>query len=844
MHFLRIGKTGEIRLLVGVTLTLLVATTIKSFIETQNLFQVAVAVATIILISLLYSKGTALSLPAWRVATIGYVITNILSFSCSLTPFCSFYLSVLGKTLFIFFLIATLYLIQRKVISTRRVSDVFTVTIIATWLLLLLVSTARAVFLSPVNSTLVYLFVIALNIFLFVYAMQVRELSNRLKRATSQVFLSLIFLTAMVELVTFVASGSALSIRLQPAKTPLYVMIVLSGIATFYFLKSQLKPKLEIATPTGRSKWIYWVAIAIICMGFLGFSLFHLGKFMSVDEPKWLNTRVPQLYESIGEGEWEDTYINDKPGVLPALLAGTTNFFIDKADYTPAEFENYLFLWRLPIVIFNCALLFFIALFSRRLLGYKKSLLLTGLIALNPLIIGISQIVNPDSTLWSTGLLAFIVFLLYLRTNGQKYIWLTGIFLGLALISKFPSSILYIVFLLAILWQYFTEGENVSHLFQRIWDLGKVIIISITAYTVLFPATWGNTDILLRGTLGANAIKPARGFLLLLIFILFLDTLILKRRLTKMLVSKLKFVDVLPKVLAIGILAFVFILIVNLFSGYPLFDPQAFRDVFVAREGPFVQTFLFSSYSILLTTTIPILIGLAIYYIYIAIGRKIKDKTSNLFALMATIFIIIFISGVSVKGLIATPRYQILLVPMYASIATIAYLEIFKGKLVKIAIPILLLIAFLVLFSVTPFYLQYTNILNIHDTVMTYAWGFGGYEMSMKLNSLPGAENLRTWVDREGFTNFFVGKVYPRSANPFEESLDIDYLILTSRWEDNFRRQVETDDVSYAYLNIDTPLLEYYDKEPEFEFCLNGNQNNCIKAVKVEKGDLRNYYMQ
>ncbi len=165
-------------------------------------------------------------------------------------------------------------------------------------------------------------------------------------------------------------------------------------------------------------KWMYKegllhsTLLILVLLGFLFFGTYHLGQFMSVDEPKWVNVRVPQLYDSITNGTLESTYINDKPGILPAFLSGFVNFFLDYNSYksNPLSYEWYLTYWRLPIILFNLLLLIPIYFLTKKLTNKNVAILTTIFIGLNPIIIGISQIVNLDATLWSTVFISFLAF--------------------------------------------------------------------------------------------------------------------------------------------------------------------------------------------------------------------------------------------------------------------------------------------------------------------------------------------------------------------------------------------------------------------------------------------------
>ena len=136
-------------------------------------------------------------------------------------------------------------------------------------------------------------------------------------------------------------------------------------------------------------------------------------------------------------------------------------------------------------------MLFVIYDISRKLFDSDSGLLITILISLNPIIIGISQIVNPDSTLWSTSFAAFLLFFLYLKTDNDKYVYLSGFFFGLALLSKYFASILYLVFFIAVFAEHLIKREfDVENLYRRLFDLFKLYFTSILVYVILKTKTF------------------------------------------------------------------------------------------------------------------------------------------------------------------------------------------------------------------------------------------------------------------------------------------------------------------------------------------------------------------
>ena len=187
---------------------------------------------------------------------------------------------------------------------------------------------------------------------------------------------------------------------------------------------------------------------------FLAFGLNHLGEFLNRDEPLWLYERVPKYYNAWADWDLSRTYVNDKPGVLPAILAGTINLFSPYSEYDHQNFHQYLFWWRLPILVFNGAMLFFVFFLIRKLLNYRAAWLIVGALCLTPQLIAYSQMVNPDSTAWTTAFVAFLCFLIYLKNLELKFVLMTAIFFGLALISKFNTTILFPVFFLMLYLSY------------------------------------------------------------------------------------------------------------------------------------------------------------------------------------------------------------------------------------------------------------------------------------------------------------------------------------------------------------------------------------------------------
>ena len=201
-------------------------------------------------------------------------------------------------------------------------------------------------------------------------------------------------------------------------------------------------------------------------------------------------------------------------------------------------------------------------------------------------------------------------------------------------------------------------------------------------------------------------------------------------------------------------------------------------------------------------------------------------------------FIVTYIIGASIGDHIVTPRYQIMLYPMYCILATSAIVSLVgKEKVLRVITLCTILLCVAVLLLSSPFYSHYTNMLNVNNDVITDAWGYGGYEIAQKINELPNAKNIAVWTDREGFSEFFVGKTYWRGKdNPFKLQ-DVDYLVLTYGGEKIFTHAAydwkQGKRHFYARTTANTPIIEYYKQTPSYQINITGNEKNYVVAVKI-----------
>lgn len=592
-----------------------------------------------------------------------------------------------------------------------------------------------------------------------------------------------------------------------------------------------------------------WEVIFLLVMSglFIYFGTQHLGQFMSVDEPKWVHNRVPQLYEAIRTRNWEDTYINDKPGVLPSYLAGITNFFMDKSEYQsdPLNYETYLFFWRLPILLFNALLLIPTYFFSRKLLDRRYAIAITSLIALNPVLVGISQIVNPDSTLWAPTFLSFMTFFLYLKGRDDMYLILSGIFLGLALTSKFAAAVLYPTFLIIVLLDYLVMKRSKEEFIKTIVRVLLLFGISSLVYGILVPASWVHYRLMWGRTIGISHARLGTNIITLIIGLVMIEMTLIRERISRFVKENIDVCKI--GILTLGILN---VLILGILVSDQLSDGALTNLAFFDYLSNNYDFYIYSRASfraMMIISSIPLLLGF--FFIVFTIFREDpKYKENRMIILSFLFFTYFFIIGSSLGGFTVGARYQIMLFPTNSVLASFFFISIIKN--VKVSIFTLVLLSFIGILNSKPFYYHHNNILRHIGIQRTNLWGYGGYELAQIMNELPNAEELTVWVDREGFREFFVGTSYFRRTDLYDtDEYEVDYLILTDGGERILNNRVRShytpgEEIThkYAKLGVEENLLDLYKKEPKFIFCINGEKGieertheRCVWAIEFDR---------
>ncbi len=590
------------------------------------------------------------------------------------------------------------------------------------------------------------------------------------------------------------------------------------------------------------------------------FGSLHLTQFLTADEHYWLYERVPKYWNAWGDGELKKTFINDKPGISLALVTGPALLFLPDTSEHCVEEKNRLYdcqtqdtaklllAFRLPILLVNGLILIYLFFLLTRLFGSWTALFATTLTGLSPILIGMTQIVNPDALLWSTGAAALFSFFAVLKDGQTKDIIATAVFTTLAILSKYTALILFPSFALALLIHFIAtlEDHSAEALHTTLKnDLRRLIMIAAgtAGLTLLLVPAFLLDRKYLAEYLATVPDKEVLVFVVLPIVLAFLMDIFVFQ--SKILITLRKLIhQSLPLFRSVAL--FSILLVVSVIAARYLFPhwsiyaiPFDIKDLSDARYHSSIpnplEAFFLECNAILFSLPPIALLSLLTLGVF---GLRKKPLTSAPMILTLVLFTLSFVIVLIHSNILATARYAIMLFPVLALLGAFGLRELalwgesrwphFQQYLAVGAI----FGSVASLAAIYPFYANYANSLLPRTALVADAWGYGGYEAAKYLNTLPDAEKLTVWSDYYGVCEFFVGHCL--TAYTFDgNEIRPDYYVLTRRGEARYMSRFD------RWERLSGLVAHRYYRQtaipPVWSIDIDNRPGNYIKVFKVEK---------
>lgn len=610
-----------------------------------------------------------------------------------------------------------------------------------------------------------------------------------------------------------------------------------------------------------------WISLATVLFSmalFFGFGMHHLTKFVTADEHYWMYERIPTYWEAWKEGKYKATLINDKPGVSLALVSGAGLLtYPDPASHmtsgtggnpdiflvSKTEHLNQAF--RLPILLFNTLLIpvfywLFRLLTDRRIATYGVIFLATS-----PILIGISQIVNPDALLWSLGGISLFSFLAFLKTKQINTVFLSGTTLGFAMLSKYVANILPFFFVATLIGFLMmiekAESEKIRALTVRgIFAFLGILVLAILVIIAGIPAVLIKPKYLFDLTVGFPHAGEAWIVLVFCLVFLVADCFLFSSRSILSAIKIFRWNMLSRCVSCAAIFVFLSLIIGRNFSpnwhifNVP-FDMKNLSSAWRYADTNWLETILLQFNP--LVFSLPIASVVLLVFLWTNELFRRKESSSESFLIFSlTMFLFAYLAASTLSNTLSTIRYGILFYPVVALLSGIAFSQVLElrifSRLHQVNVwSVLFLLAILLpsLMISSPFFFNFTNSLLPKDRIITDAWGYGGYEAATYLNTLPDSANITVWSDYFGVCEFFVGTCFtdykPKAGHSF------DYYVLSRRGEiryqpDHVRWTMEdTDDRE----RIRATRWHYHEADPVWELEIDGRPENFIKVISTEK---------
>jgi 4-amino-4-deoxy-L-arabinose transferase-like glycosyltransferase len=435
------------------------------------------------------------------------------------------------------------------------------------------------------------------------------------------------------------------------------------------------------------------------------FGFYHLTNFISADEHFWLPNsgaeRIEEYWKAIREGNWKNTRINDKPGITLAYTSGIALLFDDASGqivekdntfkrFDPERTKKINFLYRLPILLLSgfFSLFFFWIIKKITKDGWIALWSVTGML-LSPVLLGISQIVNPDSLFWIFGSSTLFSFYAFLQERQKKFAILTALFFGLGLASKYVTIIFLPFFFLMMLIFYFFELETWREKrleFQK-FVLGNslsylgIILSGFLLFAVLMPASFVELEFFYLGTIGFPGMAPIFWATMVLNLAVIADAWFFKGRGLFYSLEKLRpFKKHISKIVYFILGGTVFFVIINWLTRNSIIDLSDIpfdtkrRDSF--SEIAYYRRFIIEFVPLVFSLT-PVALFALLFVWLKSFFCEIRLKT---FVFVLSTFFLVFYVAVIEQGLLVTVRYSIVLFPFVMVLGAIALSEFFSKK--------------------------------------------------------------------------------------------------------------------------------------------------------------------
>jgi 4-amino-4-deoxy-L-arabinose transferase-like glycosyltransferase len=275
--------------------------------------------------------------------------------------------------------------------------------------------------------------------------------------------------------------------------------------------------RLTLAGITIDQRWLRLAVPIILFLAVFAPRILGLDVFLTADEDDQMMFSSLFLKSAL-QGDWAGALVLGYPGV-PTLILGAvgvglrywfhyqgwlplpwvTADLMTTLDQVTTHFGMFEYpldfiVWvRFPMALVASLSILGIYLLAKRLLDERIAMFAIFIIAFDPFILAHTRIIHVDAPLAYFMFLSFLAFLLFIDQGGWPWLLLSGVFGGLAALSKTPAALLGPILVISGLFYVLFPPPEVPRSVR--WKrLGLALlgwgIVAIGAFVALWPAMW------------------------------------------------------------------------------------------------------------------------------------------------------------------------------------------------------------------------------------------------------------------------------------------------------------------------------------------------------------------
>ncbi len=243
-----------------------------------------------------------------------------------------------------------------------------------------------------------------------------------------------------------------------------------------------------------------FVLALVIGLLALAIRLPGLGTFMTADEENWMLRSGVFWHELFRQGDPTGTFLTTHPGVTTMWLAGAGITWQEHRlgfDIDTSNIRHLRTAAVLPVTITTALLVGVITWAAIPVIGVAAAGVGGFLLAVDPYITGMSQVVHLDTLLALLMLCGVLFFIRYLHVPSRRLLLLTALGTGAALATKFlPALWLFVTYgLILFAWSLLAPRLSSGRFIRSVKVLSSLVLLSGITIVILWPALWSQPDI-------------------------------------------------------------------------------------------------------------------------------------------------------------------------------------------------------------------------------------------------------------------------------------------------------------------------------------------------------------